>query len=172
MTAFAVDNGYESERAAGGKGRACGKRRGWSGLEIVALVLGFVVFWPIGLAILAYLLCRGHAERREDRERFKGFVSNMRSNGWGGGPSNWGSSGGGWRDRPRSTGNLAFDQYRQAELDRLEEERRRLIEEEREFAEFLEHLKLAKDREEFDRFMRDRAKRADDDTRDDLSRES
>jgi hypothetical protein len=38
-------------------------------------------------------------------------------------------------------------------LRRLEEERRALDAQQREFAEFLAHLKRAKDREEFDRFM-------------------
>ena len=28
----------------------------WSAFEIIAMVLGFIVFWPIGLAILGYKL--------------------------------------------------------------------------------------------------------------------
>ena len=39
------------------------------------------------------------------------------------------------------------------ELERLEEERRRLDEEARAFSAFVEELKRAKDREEFDAFM-------------------
>ena len=52
-----------------------------------------------------------------------------------------------------TTGNLAFDDYRRGEIERLERERRRLDEERREFASFVEELKRAKDREEFDAFM-------------------
>ncbi|MDB5643421.1 MAG: hypothetical protein JWN07_2738, partial [Hyphomicrobiales bacterium] len=54
------------------------------------------------------------------------------------------------------TGNSAFDDWRTAELKRLEEEHRKLEAAEREFADFLRNLRQAKDREEFDRFMRDR----------------
>jgi hypothetical protein len=51
------------------------------------------------------------------------------------------------------TGNAAFDDYRRRELERLEEERRRLDEEAKAFSSFVEELKRAKDREEFDAFM-------------------
>ena len=62
-----------------------------------------------------------------------------------------------------STGNVAFDDWRKAELDRIEEERRKLDEMREEFDEYLRELRRAKDQEEFDRFMRDRknAKRDD-----------
>jgi Protein of unknown function (DUF2852) len=52
-----------------------------------------------------------------------------------------------------STGNRAFDEWRAAELARLEEERQKLVAAEREFAEFMENLRHARDREEFERFM-------------------
>ncbi|MFL5203209.1 MAG: DUF2852 domain-containing protein, partial [Microvirga sp.] len=52
-----------------------------------------------------------------------------------------------------STGNAAFDDYRRSELERLEEERRKLDEEARDFRNFVEELKRAKDREEFDAYM-------------------
>lgn len=55
-----------------------------------------------------------------------------------------------------SSGNRAFDEWRSAELARLEEERRKLAAAERDFAAFLEQLRHAKDREEFERFMRER----------------
>src|SRR5262249_6788804 len=60
-----------------------------------------------------------------------------------------------FRPRPHfsSTGNFAFEEYRRRELERLEAERRRLDDEARAFAEFVEELKRAKDREEFDAFM-------------------
>ncbi len=37
----------------------CGKwgsRANWSGLNIAAMVVGFVVFWPIGLLILYWII--------------------------------------------------------------------------------------------------------------------
>jgi hypothetical protein len=51
-----------------------------------------------------------------------------------------------------SSGNRAFDEYRQETLKRLEDEQR-------EFRDFLERLRMAKDRSEFDQFMSDRKNR-------------
>ena len=51
--------------------------------------------------------------------------------------------------QPRSSGNNAFDEYRADTLRRLEEE-------EKEFHEFLNRLRAAKDKSEFDQFMADR----------------
>ena len=62
-----------------------------------------------------------------------------------------------------SSGNRAFDEWRAGELGRLEEERRKLVAAEREFAEFLEQLRRARDREEFYRFMAGAALAAGDD---------
>ena len=56
----------------------------------------------------------------------------------------------------RSTGNVAFDEWREGELARLEEERRKLAEAERDFAEHIDQLRRARDREEFESFMRGR----------------
>jgi hypothetical protein len=57
---------------------------------------------------------------------------------------------------PGSTGNAAFDEWRKAELERLEEERRRIFEAEKAFSEYQEGLRRARDREEFERFMASR----------------
>jgi hypothetical protein len=48
-----------------------------------------------------------------------------------------------------SSGNRAFDEYREQTITRLEEE-------EREFRAFLDRLRKAKDKQEFDQFMADR----------------
>ena len=49
----ARDYGPQDWAGASWRGRGCGASR-WSAFEIVAMVLGFIVFWPIGLAILAF----------------------------------------------------------------------------------------------------------------------
>jgi hypothetical protein len=61
-----------------------------------------------------------------------------------------------WRgeDRQQTSGNRAFDEYRTETLQRLEDEQR-------EFKEFLERLRHAKDKAEFDQFMSDRRQRPD-----------
>src|SRR5829696_8149633 len=112
-------------------------RRGW---EIVAIIAGFIFAWPLALAYLIWKLA-GYpmpAEWRSYLERTfaRPFEGSFRSAAPFGG-----------------TGNSAFDDYRRAELQRLEEERRRLDEEAKAFGTFVEELKRAKDREEFDAFM-------------------
>ena len=118
--------------------RSATMRPAWTPLNIALMVLGFIIFWPLGLAMLAYILWgdRLGDEFESLKEQFSSF------------------------QQPRSTGNVAFDDYRRRELDRLEAERRRLDEERREFSDFLRNLRRAKDQEEFDRFMADRARSA------------
>ena len=93
---------------------------------IAAMVIGFVLFWPIGLAVLFYMFwskrmsCNSWG-RRHDRHSFAG----------------------------RATGNTAFDGYRNETLKRLEEERDA-------FVRFLDQLRAAKDQAEFDQFMSSR----------------
>ena len=141
-------------------------------MPLVLMILGFIWWWPLGLIILGYLIARhkygcwrrpyyagngpmsdwdGHTDRweerldrkmarmqekmqrvRERRERYRG-------------PSGWGFG-------PASSGNRAFDDYRSETLKRLEDEQR-------EFKDFLERLRFAKDRAEFDQFMTERRQR-------------
>jgi len=106
----------------------------WSPWEIVAIVLGFVVFWPIGLAILFWCLWK---------KKQQGAEMTMPS--WAARGPYFGGS-----------GNSAFDEWKRSELERLEAERRKLADAQREFEAFLAQLRQAKDREEFDRFMAQR----------------
>ena len=101
---------------------------------IVLMILGFVIFWPIGLAILGYLWWSGQmfCGRNGRRGEWQGFKSRMGGMG--------------------STGNMAFDSYREETLRRLDEEAT-------EFRNFVDQLRFAKDKDEFDRFMADRSRR-------------
>ena len=109
------------------------------------MVLSFIVYWPIGLAMLAFLLwsgrmgCRHHAVAGPGPGRWWHDAE--------GAARRW--TGGGYA---RSSGNWAFDEYRAETLRRLEQEQR-------EFKEFLERLRHAKDKAEFDQFMADRGRR-------------
>jgi hypothetical protein len=126
-------------------------RPAWLGLMVVS----FILFWPLGLAVLAFLLwsgrmghgwgrswgCSANGGRGRWQQRFA---------------EKWERHGGdAWRGGFASSGNRAFDEYREATLKRLEDEQR-------EFREFLERLRLAKDRAEFDQFMADRKTKPDD----------
>jgi Protein of unknown function (DUF2852) len=122
---------------------------------IALMVLAFIVFWPLGLAILAFMIWSGrmgcgfhHGSPRwqHKMERMQERMDRLRrrmergSEFWGG---------------PPSSGNRAFDEYRSDTLRRLEEEQR-------EFHDFLARLRMAKDKAEFDQFMADRRRRPDD----------
>ena len=127
-------------------------RPAWTPLTIVLMIIGFLVFWPLGLLMLAYILW-GH-RMPEFKRHFEGAGENMsrefRGCGWG---SHRSSS------HYSRSGNVAFDDYREKELKRLDEERRRLEEERRQFEAYVRDLRRARDKEEFDRFMADRAAR-------------
>jgi hypothetical protein len=58
------------------------------------------------------------------------------------------------------TGNVAFDDWREKELARIEEERRKLDEMRADFETYVRELRRAKDQDEFDRFMAARSKSA------------
>lgn len=123
-------------------------RPAWIGV----MVLGFVLFWPIGLAVLGYLIwsgrmtCGWSGQHRGGRHWQSRFADKFER------------AGSRVRDEVRgfagaySSGNRAFDDYRDATLKRLEQE-------EREFREFLSRLRQAKDKSEFDQFMADRKAR-------------
>jgi hypothetical protein len=120
------------------------------------MILGFVFFWPLGLAILVFKLCGGHFPRLAGPQWQGGSWGGP----WAAGPWNggsWANAGAAWRGwQGSASGNLAFEDYKRSTLERLEAERRKLAEEERAFADFLRELRTARDREEFDRFMQSR----------------
>lgn len=120
---------------------------------IAVMVLGFVLFWPVGLAILAYLIWSGRMGcgrnsswgSRWERKMQK-FQDKMDR--WGSNPNSQRSYAAGFSP----SGNRAFDDYREATMKRLEEEFG-------EFKSFLDKLREAKDKQEFEQFMNDRRNR-------------
>jgi hypothetical protein len=106
---------------------------------IATMVLGFVIFWPVGLALLAYMIwgkqmfshscgARRHHDHHQDRH-------------WGRHAYRAG----------QSTGNSAFDSYKAGALRRLENEQEA-------FEAFLQRLRTSKDTSVFDAFTEDRAR--------------
>lgn len=89
---------------------------------IAAMVAGFILVWPVGLAILGYMIWSGKMGCSHRRMRRNAYAP---------------------------TGNTAFDDYRRATLERLEEEREA-------FGGFMEKLRRARDKAEFDQFMTER----------------
>jgi Protein of unknown function (DUF2852) len=109
---------------------------------IAFMILGFLIWWPLGLATLAFIVGSGRMSSSGSIARWYGAAERMRAAG------TW------WQPSPRQSGNRAFDEYRQDTLRRLEEEQR-------EFQEFLTRLRMAKDKAEFDQFMAERRTRSD-----------
>jgi hypothetical protein len=121
---------------------------------IALIVLGFMAWWPVGLLALAFFLGSGRmgcayrnggnwqSHWQSKVERMQNKVDRMRSK----------MEGRDWWGTSPSSGNRAFDDYRTETLRRLEDEQR-------EFKEFLERLRFAKDRSEFDQFMDERRNR-------------
>lgn len=110
---------------------------------IALMIAGFILFWPVGLAILGYLIWSGRMGCWKH-----------------GGPGRWHYQDNdrgarrhrSWR-RHETSGNFAFDEYREETLRRLEDEQK-------EFHDFLEQLRHAKDKAEFDQFMDERRRRS------------
>ena len=107
---------------------------------IALTVVSFFIWWPLGLVALGYLVGSGRLRR------WTGCGAHHRQ------PHNQASPCGWWSQRSNSSGNWAFDEYRAETLRHLEEEQR-------EFKEFLDRLRHAKDKAEFDQFMADRGRR-------------
>jgi len=129
-------------------GCCSGFKSRWSAWEIGAMVAGFVVFWPLGLLALFLKwkngeMWRGSSGSAAPWANFKkpDFSAwQMKSAGYG----------------FAGSGNAAFDDYKREQLKRLDEERRRLEDEQKAFRDFVDRLRRAKDQDEFDRFMADR----------------
>ncbi len=100
------------------------------GAWIAAMVLGFIFFWPLGLALLAYMIWskRMFSKSCSRRKSWHTHMSAM-----------------------KPSGNSAFDAYKADTLARLEREQQ-------DFEAFLRRLREAKDKAEFDQFMDERAR--------------
>ncbi len=101
------------------------------GAWIAAMVIGFILFWPVGLALLAYMIW--------SKRMFNGSCSARRATHS--------------HHAFKTSGNTAFDAYKADMLRRLEDEQDA-------FEAFLNRLRDAKDKSEFDQFMDERERNA------------
>jgi hypothetical protein len=125
-----------------------------TGAWIALTIIGFILWWPVGLALFAFTVGSGRMAYRnvtrwqEIMEHIQDAVDRMGQ-----------TAGISWRGPP-SSGNRAFDEYRAETVRRLEEEHL-------EFKKFLRRLRQSKDKAEFDMFMAERRNR---DGRGDIAR--
>ena len=99
---------------------------------IAALVVTMIAFWPVGLMLLGYMIWRNKLSCPSVGTPHRLVVRPVKG----------------------SSGNSAFDAYRDETLRRLEEEQQN-------FEAFLERLRAARDKAEFDQYMEERARKAD-----------
>ena len=142
--------GFEQNGSTQKRGCGLSSMGRWSAWEIGAMVAGFVVFWPLGLIALFLKwkngeMWKGSADTAAPWASFK--APDLSGWNWKGQASSYGFAG---------SGNAAFDTYKREQLKRLDEERRRLDDEQKAFRDFVERLRRAKDQDEFDRFMNER----------------
>ena len=117
----------------------------WSGLNIAAMILAFVVFWPIGLLILF-----SNLSGRDVRDLPQGIreqFSRLKAS--------WNQSDGGF-NRSDYSDNDVFNEYQQTQYDRIHEIKEEIKARSRSFKEFRENLKRRAHEEEFNHFMADK----------------
>jgi hypothetical protein len=114
-------------------------------------VLGFIFYWPLGIAAVAltfWSIKMTYGFHHHGDEHWGGrWQERMAAR-----RARWEERMARYCERHRhahSSGNRAFDAYRDETLRRLEDE-------EREFREFLDRLRFAKDKAEFDDFLANR----------------
>jgi hypothetical protein len=128
----------------------------WAG----AAILGLAWFWPLGLGLLILFLWSrrmgcwhfAHEFAGRDRDRHGDRDERRHERRWGRHrheiAERWWAA----MNAARPSGNVAFDEYRSETLRRLEEDQK-------EFQSFLDRLRHAKDKSEFDQFMAERVRR-------------
>jgi hypothetical protein len=132
---------------------------GFTPATIAAMVIGFLIAWPLGLVVLAYALW---GERFGWRARVESFMSGLRD----------GLGRAGVKFDPQAfsrftgfasyahSGDPAFEAYRAAALDRADGEIRRFEAERRAHAVWLSRLRTAPDRAAFDAVLAEKPVRA------------
>ena len=115
-----------------------GKRANWSGSNIAVMVVAFVLFWPIGLFVLYWILTG------RDAVDLPGRIS-----------AKWNQfKGNSFSERPVSD-NQVFNDYQQTQYDRIREIKDEIKERAKRFSDFRADAKRKADEEEFRKFMDD-----------------
>lgn len=121
--------------------RGCGdsdcRRGNWSGSNIAVMVVGFVLFWPLGLLALYWIL-NGRDVLAMGRK-----LSNRK----------WWPQFKAEEEAAEFTDNAVFNEYQQTQLDRVREIRDEIKARRERFGEFRSEAQRRADEEEFRRFM-------------------
>ncbi len=129
------------------RGHCCGNwsRQGnWSVLNIAVMVMGFIVFWPIGLFILFWIISGRNVKELPKR------ISEQ-----------WWKATGNWSDNDGSSSdNEVFNQYQQTQYDRMSEIKEEIKDRAQRFTIFRKKARQRADEVEFNRFMSEAPERS------------
>lgn len=124
-------------RSFGFSGKHLGEKGNWSPMNIGAMVVGFVFFWPIGLVLL-YWNIKGR-DVRDLPGTIKEKWADMR--------------GRKCKSEAAGSDNSLFNEFQQTQYDRIREIKEEIKERARRFQDFRADAKRRADEEEFNQFM-------------------
>ncbi len=123
------------------KGGFCGKGRcakgNWSGINIAAMVIGFVLFWPLGLVVLYWNITGRNIKDLPPaiQEKWNAVFSGVKNH------------------KDSDGGNSVFDEFQQTQYDRIHEIKEEIKTRANNFRIFKSDAKRQADEAEFKDFM-------------------
>lgn len=138
--ASATSSRFSDEHAAGhcrrGRGM-CQSKGKWSPFNIVAMVLGFIVFWPIGLLLLFWILSGRDVRNLPAviQRKWRAFSQQRRRT-----------------STDDGSDNTVFNAYQQTQWDRIREIKGEIRERSKRFMDFRADAKRRTDEQEFSEF--------------------
>ncbi len=121
--------------------KSCCSKGNWSGLNIAAMVVGFVFFWPVGLFLLFWTLTG-----RDVRD-----IPSAAQDTWSAVFNGASSGSRGHKDAKGE--NSMFDEFQQTQRDRIAELKKEIKDRARRFRDFRSAAKRRADEAEFSEFM-------------------
>ena len=127
----------QSSQSAWGPCRGRHARKGnWSSFNIAAMVVSFVVFWPLGLVVLFWIMAGRNVRDLPAAIKAK-----------------WQEFSGGSYNFGERSGNSVFNDFQQTQYDRINEIKHEIKTRSERFKEFKMDAKRRADQEEFNNFM-------------------
>lgn len=130
----------------------------WKPVDLVVLAIAFMVYWPLGLVVLAWKLWNDRQPVPQDLGEVLQGAANGLQRGFDslvGSFSGASGASGAAAGAPSPTGNAAFDAHVREEWARIETDRRRLSDEVEAFRAYMASERSG-DRDLYERFRRDR----------------
>ncbi len=111
-------------------------REHWTLLNIGSIIVGFILFWPIGIFLLFWML--SNRDVRELPGIIKERTRGVRL----------------WFNQQTNTGIRVFDEFQQTQMDRIDEIKKEIKERYEAFRHYKEEKNRAAEQNEFEEFMK------------------